>query len=138
MRQNRLLIICIILLAVKLFMFDVPGLTPVIPIRSEATADINTSSSGNTLLVSHTTGNVIRFSYHLMASASTNVSLVYGTQSSTPCDTGTTTIDGPYALTAQVGMTGSDEVVPTGNDLCLDNGTAIQVGGAVSYIRHPQ
>lgn len=138
MNFKKLILWFVVITSVSLFLYDIPGLTPVMVIRSQATVAINTSSSGNTLLVSHASGNVIRFSYHLLANGTTNVSLVYGTQSSTPCDTGTTTIDGPYALIPQTGMTGMDEVVPTGNDLCLNNGTAVQVGGAVSYILHNQ
>jgi hypothetical protein len=131
---NKLLKIYAVIATCLLLMAMISGLTPVIPIRTQTTTDINTSSSGNTLLVSHVTGNVIRFSYHLMANGTTNVSFVYGTQSSTPCDTGTTTIDGPYSLIAQTGMTGVDMVVPAGKDLCIDNSASIQVGGAVSWM----
>ena len=135
---DKLNLFLIVLISIRLFMFDVPGLTPVLDIKSEATVDINTSASGNTLLVSHSSNNVIRFSYHLLANGLTSVSLVYGTQTSTACDTGTTTIDGPYTLIAQTGMTGIDMIVPTGNDLCINNSNAIQVGGALSYLKHGQ
>lgn len=119
-------------MAISLFLYDVPGLTPVIPIRSEATIAINTSSSGNTLLVTHTGSNVIRFSYHVFSTGITSVSFVYGTGSA--CAAGTTTIDGPYDLVAATGMTSIDMVIPSGNDLCVNNSNAIHLGGAVSYI----
>lgn len=122
--------------SVMLFLYDVPGLTPVVPIRSEATVDINTSAASTILVVTHSGSNVIRFSYHVMAGGTTNWSFVYGTGSN--CATGTTTIDGPYALVAQTGMTGIDMVIPSGNDLCFTNSAAVQVGGALSYMNHLQ
>jgi hypothetical protein len=138
-KHNTLLTLAVVLIAITFFMFDIPGLTPTIPIRTQTTTDINTSSSGNTLLVSHVAGSVIRFGFNIYASGTTNVSLVYGTQVSTPCDTGTTTLTGPYAFVAQTGIVvQSDMVVPTGNDLCLDNGTGVQVGGSISWMTHPQ
>jgi hypothetical protein len=138
MKRDTILLAIVVLFVVTFLMFDVPGLTPVIPIRSQATVAINTSSSGNTLLVSHVGSQVMRFSYHLMASGTTTVSFVYGTTVSTSCDTGTTTIDGTYDLIAQTGMTGVDLVIPTGNDLCVDNSAAVHIGGALSYINHNQ
>jgi hypothetical protein len=138
MTTKEYLKLFIAFVAITLFLYDVPGLTPVIPIRSEATVDINTSSATTISLVAHSGSLVTRFSYHLMAAGTTNVSIEYGTTSSTPCDTGTTVIDGPLTLIAQTGMTSIDMVIPGGNDLCLVNSQAVQVGGAVSYIRHNQ
>jgi hypothetical protein len=103
------------------------------------TTNINTSSSGNLLLVSHSgTLSVYVTHFHIFLAGTSNVSLVYGTTSSTPCDTGTTTLDGPMAFIAQTGIqygTGLGAVlaVPSGKDLCLDNGSASQVGGAISW-----
>jgi hypothetical protein len=130
------LIVLVVLISVKLFTYDIPGLTPVVDIKSEATVNINTSAATTLLLVTHSGTNVIRFSYHVLASATTNWSFVYGT--GTNCAIGTTTLDGPYALISQTGMTAYDLVVPSGNDLCFTNSQAIQVGGAVSYMNHTQ
>jgi hypothetical protein len=124
------------ILVVKLFMFDVPGLTPVIPIRTQATVDINETTNETLLLVSHTSGTVIRFSYHIFSNGTTNWSFVYGT--GTNCGSNQVVLDGPYALIAQTGMTGVDMIVPTGNDLCYTNSAAVQVGGSISYIQHNQ
>lgn len=102
------------------------------------TVDINYSSAGTLGLVSAVNGKAIYVTHiHILAAGTTNVSLVYGTTVSTPCDTGTTTIDGPMALTAQTGYAGGTgvgaiELIPAGNALCLVNSQAIQVGGAIS------
>lgn len=105
---------------------------------SATTVNINYSTAATTSLISAVNGKSIYITHiHILAAGTTNVSLVYGTTTTTPCDTGTTTLDGPLPLTAQTGYSagtgfGAIEVIPSGNALCLTNSQAIQVGGAVS------
>jgi hypothetical protein len=110
---------------------NMTGLVAMLKVNSSVTTDVNMSTATTTQIVALSGSNYIRFSYHLMAAGTTNVSIVYGT--GTNCGSGTTTIDGPLPLTAQTGMVGNDEVIPPGNALCILNGSASQIGGEVSW-----
>lgn len=68
----------------------------------------------------------------VVAGGTTNVTFKYGTGSN--CGTGTTTLSGPWPLTAQAGFskgsgTGAVMIVPAGQALCVT--TDASVGGAV-------
>lgn len=71
----------------------------------------------------------------LMAGGSVNVTFKYGT--GTNCGTGTTTLDGPWPLTAQAGFSegngsGPVLIVPAGNALCVT--TDASVSGATKLV----
>jgi hypothetical protein len=75
-------------------------------------------------------------SLHVMAGGTANVTFKYGTGSN--CGTGTTTLDGPYPLTAQAGMTigagtGAIMIVPAGKALCVTSDAAVQVTTGVTH-----
>lgn len=80
--------------------------------------------------------------WDVYANAASNVSLVYGTKTTNPCDTGTTALTGVYTFAAQTGMsrTGGDPVadplylIPQGNALCaVTSGPTVSLMGSLSY-----
>lgn len=135
---NKIIAICCILALILVAIAAQPPNVLGIP-NTVTTTNINTSSSGLATLVTHSgTLSIYVTHYHIFSAGTTNVSFVYGTQGSTACDTGTTTLDGPMAFIAQTGMVagtgfGAVLAIPSGKDLCINNSQAIQVGGAVSW-----
>lgn len=75
-------------------------------------------------------------SYRFMAGGTVNVTFKYGTGSN--CGTGTTTLEGPWPLTAQAGMTagsglGAIMIVPASQALCVTTDASVTGGVALSY-----
>jgi len=107
------------------------------------TVDINfTSTTPQFLVAAPTAGRTSVIHYHIISAGTTNFSLVYGTQSSTPCDTNQVTIDGPMSLTSQSGLSAGDGsgaviTIPYGQQLCAVSSVAVQIGGSMTYYFRP-
>lgn len=77
--------------------------------------------------------------WDVLANTTGNFSLVYGTTTKAPCDTGTVAITGNYTFAAQSGISrdgGAQPlyVIPSGNSLCaVTSGAAISFAGSLSY-----
>lgn len=107
-----------------------------IPVTN-ATVNINVSSAATSVLITHsgTTSTYITH-IHIISAGTTTATLEYGTGSL--CASSTTTLDGPLSMLNVSGYTagsgvGAVMIVPSGQDLCIVNSQAIQVGGAISY-----
>lgn len=104
---------------------------------SPSSVAINASSATTTQLVAISGSTSIYVtSFDVISGGTGNVTFVYGTGSS--CGTGTTSLTGPYPLTAQAGIAKGSGVgtilkVPSGNALCVTTSAAVQVSGSVSY-----
>lgn len=100
---------------------------------------INLSSQATTQLIPAVSNKAIYVtSLDIVSNGTTTFTFEYGTQTTNPCDTGTTALTGPYGLVAQFGVakgsgTGPVLVVPDGYALCAVNSAAIQVSGSLSY-----
>lgn len=98
---------------------------------------INVSTATTTQLVAINASTAIYVtSYDVIAGGTGNITFVYGTGAS--CVTGTTSLTGPYPLTAQAGIAKGSGVgtllkVPAGNALCVTTSAAVQMSGSVSY-----
>lgn len=74
----------------------------------------------------------------LLAGGSVNVTFKYGTGSN--CGTGTTTLDGPWPLTAQAGFAegagvGPVMIVPAGQALCVTTDASVSGGVKLTYMQ---
>jgi hypothetical protein len=72
----------------------------------------------------------------ILAGGTVNVTLKYGTGAN--CGTGTTTLEGPYPLTAQAGLTsgsgtGAVLIVPSAQALCVTTDASTTGGVALTY-----
>ena len=104
---------------------------------------INISQATRTQLVGPSGSTQIYVTaWDVYANGASNVSLVYGTKTTNPCDTGTVALTGMYTFAAQTGMsrTGGDPVadplyiVPQGNALCaVTSGPTVSLVGSLSY-----
>ncbi len=81
----------------------------------------------------------------IFANAASNVSLVYGTKTTNPCDTGTTALTGVYNFAALSGVAhgGGDPiydplyVIPQGKALCaVTSGASVSLAGSLSYTQY--
>lgn len=106
-------------------------------IQADTTKQISMSSATTTEMVALSgSTKIYATSYDIIAGGTTNVTFVYGTGSN--CGTGTTSLAGLYALTAQAGIAkgsglGPVLVVPAGNALCVINSASVAIGGSLSY-----
>lgn len=113
-----------------------------------AQADNNYGGPSNSVPFSFTTatttqlfaGNSVRSSditqLTFSVSAVDTVTLEYGTGSN--CGTGTTVLIGPMSVAAGEPIIigdgfGSLAIVPAGNNVCLVSGTAVTIGGSISW-----
>jgi hypothetical protein len=80
--------------------------------------------------------------WDVFANNAGNLSLVYGTTTKTPCDTGTIPITGTYSFNAQSGMSRDGGVqplyvIPPGNALCaVTSGAPVSFAGSLSYTQY--
>ena len=84
--------------------------------------------------------------WDVRANTAGNFSLVYGTTTSTPCDTGTIAITGTYNFAAQSALSrdgGAQPlfVIPPGNALCAVTsgappGASVSMAGSLSYTQY--
>jgi hypothetical protein len=106
-------------------------------VQAATSVPINISTATTTQLVALVNGKTIFVtSWDVISGGTGNFTLVYGT--GTNCGTGTTSLTGPYPLTAQAGISKGDGMgivilVPQGNALCATTSAAVQMSGAVSY-----
>jgi hypothetical protein len=112
--------------------FGPPGTS--VPISITTTPTLLVSPSGSTQI--YVTG------WDVFANAAGNFSLVYGTTTKNPCDTGTTAITGAYSFAAQSGLSrdgGAQPlyVIPPGNSLCaVTSGASVSFAGSLSYTQY--
>lgn len=98
---------------------------------------ITMSTATTTQFAALTIGVPIRVcKLNIDAAGSTTVTIVAGTGSN--CGTGTTSISGPYTLTATgpaINLSGSPELfrLPAGQALCITNSAAIVIGGTLVF-----
>jgi hypothetical protein len=110
-------------------------------IQADASAPINISSTTAVQLVAAgSTVGIYVTGFDVMAGGSGTFTLEYGTQTTNPCDTGTTALTGPYPLTAQAGLSRGGNLgvvfkVPSGKQLCGAASTTVQMSGSVSYTK---
>lgn len=106
-------------------------------IQADTSVAINISTTTTTQLVALSgTTKIYVTSFDVIAGGTGNITFVYGTGAS--CGTGTTSLTGPYNLTAQAGIAkgsglGPVLVVPSGNALCATTSANVQMSGSVSY-----
>jgi hypothetical protein len=110
------------------------GSTP----QTTNSAAINISTAAATTLITHTSGQYTYVTgWDVIAAGTGNFQLEYGTQTTNPCDTGTTALTGAYNLTAQNGeaksAAGAVFVIPQGDDVCAVTSAAIQYSGSIQY-----
>jgi hypothetical protein len=80
--------------------------------------------------------------WDVLANLTGSISLVYGTTSRTPCDTGTVALTGNYYLVAQSGLSRDGGiqplyVVPAGNALCaVTSAGSVSFAGSLSYTQY--
>ena len=108
-------------------------------VQASSSTAINIASATTTQLVAGVSGQKIYVTaWDVMAGGSGTITLEYGTQTTSPCDTGTTLLTGPYPLIAQAGLAKGSGlspvfVVPAGAQLCARTSAAVQISGSVSY-----
>ena len=74
-------------------------------VQASSSTAINIASATTTQLVAGVSGQKIYVTaWDVMAGGSGTITLEYGTQTTSPCDTGTTLLTGPYPLIAQAGL----------------------------------
>jgi hypothetical protein len=103
-------------------------------------AQINTASITTIKVLANNAARQVNITeLNVDAAGSTTVTLEYGTKTTNECDTGTVVLAGPWSLTASGpniitgdGM-GTIWTVPAGEDVCVVNSAAIQIGGSISY-----
>lgn len=123
--------------AAKQGCYTTNGTNCVPAIQASASIPINIAAATTTQLVALSgTTNIFVTSWDVISGGTGNFTLVYGT--GTNCGTGTTSLTGPYPLTAQAGISKGDGqgivlIVPRGNALCATTSTSVQMSGAVSY-----
>jgi len=110
---------------------------------TEQSVAINITKATTTQLVGPSGSTQIYVTaWDVFANAASTVSLVYGTKTTNPCDTGATALTGAYNFSAQSGMsrTGGDPVadplyaIPQGNALCaVTSGANVSLAGSLSY-----
>jgi hypothetical protein len=80
--------------------------------------------------------------WDVLANTAGNFSLVYGTTTKSPCDTGTIAITGSYNLAAQSGLSRNGGaqplyVIPPGHALCaVTSGATVSFAGSLSYTQY--
>ena len=108
-------------------------------VQASSSTAINIASATTMQLVAGVSGQKIYVTaWDVIAGGSGTITLEYGTQTTSPCDTGTTPLTGPYPLIAQAGLAKSSGlspvfVVPAGAQLCARTSAAVQMSGSVSY-----
>jgi hypothetical protein len=108
-------------------------------VQATSSTVINIASATTMQLVAGVSGRKIYVTaWDVIAGGSGTITLEYGTQTTSPCDTGTTPLTGPYPLIAQAGLAKSSGlspvfVVPAGAQLCARTSAAVQMSGSVSY-----
>ena len=113
---------------------------------SGAPVAINVSSATTTALIAATSGKSIRVctGQFSIAGTSPTYKFEYGTQTTTPCDTGTTAITGTVSPASGAvisletgGASNSVFVVPAGNALCLvSGGTSTSIQGHLTAVTY--
>ena len=119
----------------------VTGGTPM-PVNSlflpTGTPRIHITSATTTQLVAAVSGKAIYVTSWNVSAASGTFELEYGTQTTTPCDTGATVLAGPYTLSGgQIGVgtgTGIVESIPASNQLCAVT-TAGTYDGSMAFLQ---
>jgi hypothetical protein len=106
-----------------------------VPISITTTPTLLVSPSGST--------QIYVTAWDLRANTAGNFSLVYGSTTSTPCDTGTIAITGTYNFEAQSDLSRNGGaqplyVIPPGNALCAMTsgapaGATVSMAGSLSY-----
>lgn len=108
-------------------------------VQATNSTPISISTATTTSLITNAAGQYTYITgWDVIAAGAGNFQLVYGTTSSTPCDTGQTALTGNYNLTAQAGEargagTGLVLVAPTGKDVCAVTSAAITYSGSIAY-----
>jgi hypothetical protein len=104
---------------------------------------INISSATTTqLIAAYGTTKIYVTAWVVFANSASNVTLEYGTQTTKPCDTGTTVLTGVYDFAAQSGLTVSGGVealyfIPAGFSLCaVTSGASVSLAGSLSYTQY--
>lgn len=104
----------------------------------DANAPISISTSTTTQLIAApvTTKGLYITSWNVLAGGTGTFQLVYGTQTTNPCDTGQTTITGAYALSSSSpGIADGGMIpVPKGKQVCAITVGAVQYSGRIAYI----
>src|SRR5271170_3135370 len=122
-------------------LISIPGARAFGPSGTSVAISITTTP---TLLVSPSGSTQIYVTaWDLRANTAGNFSLVYGSTTSIPCDTGTVAITGTYNFAAQSGISKNGgpqplHVIPPGNALCAVTsgvlaGASVSMAGSLSY-----
>lgn len=110
--------------------------------EADGQSPINVAAAGTTTLVASAAGKRIFVTgFEITGTgSSTSAYFEYGTQTTTPCDTGAQRLTGPYPPGVAIARGGLGVVwtIPTGNALCIVvAGSTPQYSGSVSYTAAP-
>jgi hypothetical protein len=105
---------------------------------SGTSVPINITTSSSQLVLPSGSTQIYVTAWDVLANTAGSFSLVYGTTTRGPCDTGTTPITGTYNFAAQSGLSrdgGAQPlyVIPPGNSLCAVTSGAATFAGSLSY-----
>ena len=105
-------------------------------------AKFDSNTSGSTLLdTASSTQRIYVCGWNIFADGTVNVKLVYGTQVTNPCDTGTTSVTPTWQFTAQTQNVDHLPVytgvtpVPSSNQLCINLSAGVQVQAIIYYAK---
>lgn len=125
---------------VAALLFSTQGVRAFGPSGSSVAINITTAPTQLVLPVGST--QIYVTAWDVLANTAGTFSLVYGTTTKTPCDTGTVALTGTYNLAAQSGLSRDGGiqplyVVPSGNALCaMTSGTSVSFAGSLSYTQY--
>jgi hypothetical protein len=95
---------------------------------------ISITTSGLTQIVAASGSTVITIcSLSVLANASTNITIDYGTGAS--CGTGTTAVSGAYQSAFGIALDSLNLALPASQALCLNSSAVVTAGGLVTYVQ---
>jgi len=99
-----------------------------------ASQPITISGSGLTEIVAASGSTVITICHlSVLAGASTNITLEYGTGSN--CGTGTTAISGAYQTAFGIALDALNLALPASQALCINSSNSVTAGGLVTFVQ---
>lgn len=114
------------------------GIMPGVQATSSVAISVSTATTTKLVAALNAKATTWITGYQLWAGGTGNATLVYGTTTTTACDTGQTALTGIFNMTAQTHLEygaglGPILVPPPGNDICLVTSAAVQISGSLAY-----
>jgi len=108
-------------------------------IQADSSASISVATATTTKIISNVSSKKTYITHwDLVVAGADNITLEYGTKTTTECDTGTTVLTGAFNFAANGGISsggglGPVIVVPASKDVCMVTSAAVQASGSVAY-----